>query len=181
MDGHRLALGRALALAAAFFAPTVVRGEDELATLHALFARYHCEIVDRLEQIYRAIDTADPQNWFLIVSLAAKPNDYVQCAFDSRTRMFCEAASGFYDSAGPRSRWLPPDAVAALGRLGFSTDDSNGNFQAWLDVATPPDLGAIADFMLKALHDGFGARAGDVLEFSAPLAPGATRKCLPVS
>ena len=45
----------------------------------------------------------------------------------------------------------------------------------------PPDLSRIADFILKALHDGFSARANDALEFSAPLAPHATVKCNPVS
>jgi hypothetical protein len=49
--------------------------------------------------------------------------------------------------------------VAALGRLGFSTDGSQGNFRIDLDVAEKPDFNAISDFMLKALHDGYGARA----------------------
>ena len=75
----------------------------------------------------------------------------------------------------------PSDAIAALGRLGFSTDDSDGNFRIWFDVPDPPDFNRIADFILKALHDGYGARASDDLEFNAPLAPHATSKCIPVS
>jgi hypothetical protein len=94
----------------------------------------------------------------------------------------CHRNSGFYDDVEgvPRSRWLPASDIAALGRLGFSTDDSQGNFQIWFDVAEPPDFNAIADFTLKALHDGYGARAGVTLEFNAPLAPNPSLKCVPV-
>jgi hypothetical protein len=164
-------------------APTVARGEEPGKTLHALLAQYHCALLDRLEQIYRAADSANPQNWFLIVYFAVNPNDYVQCVFDTKTRMLCEAASGFYDKVAtePRTRWLSSSSVTALGRLGFSTDDSAGNFQIWFDVSKPPDLSAIADFILKTLHDGFAARADDALKFEAPLAPHATMKCVPVS
>jgi hypothetical protein len=155
---------------------------QELSTYQELLARYRCPVVDRLEQIYGATDTADPQNWFLIISFAAHPHDYVQCVFDTRTRMLCEAASGFYEVATkPRTRWLPGDSIAALGRLGFSTDGSGGNFKVWFDVAEPPNLGAIAEFMLKSLHNGFAARANDTLQFDAPLAPRATRKCVAVN
>lgn len=156
---------------------------QEMSTYNDLLAQYRCPVADRLEQIYRAFDTSDPQNWFLIVYFAAFPHDYVQCVFDPRTRLLCEAASGFYDNVAgePRTRWLSKGTVAALGRLGFSTDNSAGNFQAWLDVTDPPDFKAIADFILKTLHDGYGARAADTLEFNAPLAPHASGKCVPVS
>jgi hypothetical protein len=174
--------GRLLFAAAMLITPAIA-ADQESTGYDQLVARYRCPIVDRLEQIYRATESADPQNWFLIVYFAANPNDYVQCVFDTKTRMLCEAASGFYDQVAtePRTRWLPADAVAALARLGFSTNDTGGNFQIWFDVADPPDLGAIAEFMLKALHGGFAARADDTLEFQAPLAPHATGKCVPVS
>jgi len=177
-------IARALLTAAAILLmPTAGHSEEPAKTLRALLAQYHCAVVDRLEQIYRAEDSSNPQNWFVIVYFAANPNDYVQCVFDTKTRMLCEAASGFYDKVAtePRTRWLPPSSVAALGRLGFSTDDSAGNFQIWLDVAKPPDLGRIADFILRTLHDGFAARADDALKFNAPLAPHAVRSCVPVS
>jgi hypothetical protein len=152
-------------------------------TYRDLLLQYRCPVVDRLQQIYRAFNSSDPQNWFLIVDFADNPNDYVQCVFDTRTRMLCEAASGFYDEVAsqPRTRWLPADTVAALGRLGFSTDDSAGNFQIWFDVTDPPDFNHIAEFILKTLHDGYGARADSKLQFNAPLAPHATVKCVPVS
>ena len=146
---------------------------------HDLLVRYHCAVVDRLEQIYERGDHPD-QDAFLIIDFPDRPQDYVQCAFDSETKMLCEASSGFYYTE-PRSYWLPPEAVAALGGLGFSTDNSSGNFRIWIDMTEPPDLNAIADFMLRALHDGYGARADRELRFNAPLAPDTTSKCIPVS
>jgi hypothetical protein len=176
-------LARVFSLAAALLMPMASFADDPAASFRDLRVQYHCPVVDRLQQIYAAADSSDPQNWFLIVYFAARSNDYVQCVFDSKTRMLCEAASGFYDDVAtqPRTRWLSKDAVAALGRLGFSTDDSAGNFEIWFDVSDPPDFNRIAEFILKALHDGFSARANDALEFNAPLAPHATAKCNPVS
>jgi hypothetical protein len=169
-------------LALALFLPVCALAQDA-DTYHELLLQYRCPVVDRLQQIYAATDSSHPQNWFLIVYFAARPNNYVQCVFDPKTYMFCEAASGFYDDVAtqPRTRWLSKDAVTALGRLGFSTDDTADNFRIGFDVADPPDFNSIAEFILKALHDGFGARANDALAFKAPLAPHATGKCKPVS
>lgn len=72
-----------LAAAVLLLAPTLGRAKEPAATLRALLAQYHCAVVDRLEQIYRATATANPQNWFLIVYFVANPNDYVQCVFDT--------------------------------------------------------------------------------------------------
>jgi hypothetical protein len=108
----------------------------------------------------------------------------VQCIFhDNNTKLYCEAASGFYyDGPGePRTFHHPTSAIAALGRLGFSTDDSGGNFNVDLDVSDPPNFNTLADFMLEALHDGYGARADMKLQFNAPFAPRPTSKCIPVS
>jgi hypothetical protein len=176
-------LPRVFVLAVALLAPSATRAENPAEAFRQLLIQYRCPVVDRLEQIYQRFDSTEPQNWFLIVYFAARPHDYVQCVFDTRIRMLCEAASGFYDNVAtqPRARRLPASAIAALGRLGFSTDDSAGNFQIWFDVADPPDLNAIADFILKTLHVGFDARSIDTLEFNAPVAPHATTKCIPVS
>jgi hypothetical protein len=95
----------------------------------------------------------------------------------------CEAASGYYLNAPtePLTMHLPASAIDALGHLGFSTDDSQGNFRIDFDVAEPPDFDAIADLMLKALHDAYGADADTKLRFHAPYARRATAKCEPVS
>jgi hypothetical protein len=176
-------LAHAVLVVAAFLMPTIARAEDAVTTFRELLIQYRCPVVDRLQRIYEAAGPADDQDRFLIIDFPDRPQDYVQCVFDSRTRMLCEAASGFfYDPPDrPRTYRLPADAIAALGRLGFSTDDSAGNFQIWFDVADPPDFNAIADFMLKALHDGYGARADMKLDFNAPFAPHTTSKCIPVS
>lgn len=147
-----------------------------------LLIQYRCPVVDRLEQIYQTGDPSDSQDNFLIIDFPDRPQDYVQCVFDSRTKMLCEASSGFFFAAPnePRLYRLQAHAIAALGRLGFSTDDSAGNFRIWFDVADPPDFNAIADFMLKALNDGYAARADSTLQFSAPLAPHTSSKCIPV-
>jgi hypothetical protein len=181
-SGDRPVFKHVFVILAALIMPLPVAAQDA-GTYHDLLAQYRCPVVDRLQQIYAAADSSDPQNWFLIVSLAARSNDYVQCVFDTKTRMLCEAASGFYDNVAsePRTRRLPLDVIAALGRLGFSTDDSSGNFQIWFDVPKPPDFTRIADFILKALHEAYGAGVNTKLDFNAPLAPHAKTDCVPVS
>ena len=153
-------------------------------SLRELLIEYRCPVVDRLERIYEAGDPSSTRDRFIAVTVPAHPHGYVQCLFvEGRTQLLCEASSGYYyDKEGePRTFFLAPSAVAALGRLGFSTDDSAGNFQLLLPVADPPDLNAIADLILKALHDAYGARADSRLRFNAPFAPRATTKCAPVS
>jgi hypothetical protein len=176
-------LVRAIMTVAALVTPAASLAEDAAKSFHDLVVEYRCPVVDRLEQIYAAMDRADSQNLFLIIYLAGRPQDYVQCVFDTRTRMLCEASSGYFYSkpSEPRAYRLSASSIAALGRLGFTTDDSAGNFEIWFDVPNPPDLTRIADFTLKALHDGYGARASRKLEFNAPLAPHASSQCTPVS
>ncbi len=83
---------RALLMVLFLAAPAAAQQPD---TFHDLLVQYRCPVVDRLQQIYAAVDSSDPQNWFLIVYFAAPSNDYVQCVFDTKTRMLCEASSGF--------------------------------------------------------------------------------------
>jgi hypothetical protein len=154
------------------------------ASLRALLIEYRCPVVDRLDRIYDHPRPTDYLDRFLAVTLSGHPHGYVQCMFiRNRTEVLCEASSGYYyDKEGaPRTFFLPPPAIAALGRLGFSTDDSQGNFRYQVPLGAPPDLNALADLILTALHDGYGARAGDTLRFNAPFAPRATTKCVPVS
>jgi hypothetical protein len=172
-----------LMMTAMLAAPTVSWAQDTSTTFHDLLVQYRCPVVDRLQRIHEADGPADDQDRFLIIDFPNRPQDYVQCVFDSRTKMLCEASSGFFYDAPdtPRTYRLPAAAIATLGRLGFSTDDSAGNFRIWFDVGNPPDFNAIADFMLKALHDGYDARADMKLRFNAPFAPHTSSKCIPVS
>lgn len=151
---------------------------------HDLLVEYRCPVVDRLEQVYGAGNPANSRHRFLVIEVPHAMQAYVQCEFhNSNAKLYCEAASGYYyDAPGaPRTFHHPARVIAALGRLGFSTDDAAGNFNVDLDVADPPNFNTLADFMLKALHDGFGARAEMKLGFNAPFAPRATSKCIPVS
>lgn len=156
----------------------------QTGTLRALLVEYRCPVVDRLDRIFDHPKPTDYLDRFLAVTLVPHPHGYVQCMFiANRTRILCEASSGYYYNAdgAPRTFFLPTDAVAALGKLGFSTDDSKGNFRYEAEIAAPPDLNAIADLILTALHDAYGARAGETLRFNAPFARGTTSKCVPVS
>jgi hypothetical protein len=175
---------RLVFVALALLWPVAAPAEDAATTLRELLVQYRCPVVDRLEQVYEAGDPASSRHRFLAVTVPHAAQAYVQCMFhDNNSKLYCEAASGFYyDAPGaPRTFHQPTYVIAALGRLGFSTADSAGNFKIDLDVANPPDFNVLADFMLKALHDGYGARADMTLEFDAPFAPRATSKCTPVS
>lgn len=156
----------------------------QTGTLRALLVEFRCPVVDRLDRIYDHPKPTDFLDRFLAVTLESHPHGYVQCIFiANRTRILCEASSGYHYSkqGAPRTFFLPADAVAALGKLGFSTDDTRGNFRYEAVIDTPPDLNALADLMLTALHDGYGARAGDTLRFNAPFARADTSKCVPIS
>ena len=157
---------------------------SQTGTLRALLVEYRCPVVDRLDRIYDHPKPTDFLDRFLAVTLTGHPHGYVQCiSMANRTRILCEASSGYYynKDGAPRTFYLPRDAITALGKLGFSTDNSKGNFRYEAGIGAPPDLNAIADLMLTALHDAYGARAGGTLQFNAPFAHGATSKCIPVS
>ena len=175
---------RKVGLAALVLLLSAAAASAQTGTLRALLAEYRCPIVDRLDRIYEHPKPTDFLDRFLAVTLHAHPHGYVQCIFvANRTKILCEASSGFYYSktGAPRTFFLPRDAVAALGKLGFSTDDSKGNFRYESELGAPPDFNAIADLILMALHDAYGARAGETLRFNAPFARRDTSKCVPVS
>jgi hypothetical protein len=153
-------------------------------SFHDLLAVYRCEVVHRLEQIHATGDAAVDRNRYIAVTVPDHPHGYVQCIFHDRlTKIYCEAASGFYldKDRAARTFHQPARAIAALARLGFDTDDSAGNFKTDVDVGDPPDFNAIADFILRALHDGYGARGSMNLRFNVPFAPRAPSTCVPVS
>src|SRR5580700_7809200 len=64
----------------------------DAGSYHDLLVRYRCAVVDRLEQIYEAGDHPD-RDAFLVIDFPDRPQDYVQCVFDSETRILCEASS----------------------------------------------------------------------------------------
>lgn len=175
-------LATALAVAITLAQVEVSRAQDA-TQLTKFLIKYRCPVVDRLERIYAKGDPIVYRDEYLIVYVPQRPEHYVQCLFHAPGKIYCEAASGFFlDPPGhSRTMRLSQDAIVALGQLGFSTDDSNGNFKVDLDITSPPDLNAIADLMLKALYDAFGARAETKLRFKAPYARRATSKCIPVS
>lgn len=145
---------------------------------------YRCEVVQRLELIHATGDPTSTRNRFLAVTLPDIQHNYVQCIFHDRNRkIYCEASSGFWSTKENEVRTIrqPPATVAALAKLGFDTDDSAGNFKIDRDVGERPDFNALADFILHALHDGYGARHDMTLKFNAPFAPQTPTSCLPVS
>jgi hypothetical protein len=185
--GERQRQGAVLACAfllAALAVPTAAWAENAADSFRELLIQYRCPVVDRLEQIYNKGDPTSSRGRFLAITVPYAMQAYVQCIFhDNNAKLYCEAASGFYyDGPGkPRTFHHPASVVAALGHLGFSTDDSAGNFNIDLDVADPPNFNVLADFMLRALHDAYGARADTQLQFNAPLAPHTSSQCTPVS
>ena len=112
-------------------------------------------MVDRLDRIYAYPKPTDYLDRFLAVTLSGHPHGYVQCMFiRNRTGILCEASSGYYFNreGTPRTFFLSREAIAALGRLGFSTDDSKGNFRNKGALNAGADLNAIADRF--SVHDG---------------------------
>ena len=180
---ERTLLGRVLIMAALLTGP-VAQAMDKPSDLRDLLTAYRCPLVDRLQRVHDFGDPAEDRDRFLIVALPAPSWAYVQCIFhDTNTWLLCEAASGVYfDKPGaPRTARLSAKAIAALGRLGFSTDDSKENFKFDFAIPKTPDYPAIADLLLTALHDGYGGRGDMALEFTAPFAEKATTSCDPVS
>ncbi|RDJ23060.1 hypothetical protein DWF00_06805 [Bosea caraganae] len=150
--------------------------------LEAFLAAYHCEIAGRLAQIH-----ADPrtQARYLILTDRDAPSHYVQCLLRDEP-MLCEAASGFYGTkpGERRAQIVTKDGLAALQRLGFSTDGTEGNFQISVKATTQADFSAAAELMLTALYEGYSPRPGKRLKIDAPYGPGGRAmraQCAPVS
>ena len=170
----------ALLLTAALLTPEMTSAQDA-TTFEQFLQQYRCPVVDRLQRIYA---TGDPEKFhdeYLILDMPPLRENYVQCLFYRADKIMCEAASGFYLNAPgePRTMYLPASAIAALARLGFSTDDSQGNLRIYLDLASPPDFNAIATLILRALHDAYGARAQTKLDFLRPMPSKSDRNALP--
>jgi hypothetical protein len=143
--------------------------------------KYHCEIVQRLAAIQA---TESEQGRYLILAMAYLPYRFVQCLFDdSGNRVLCEASSGYHTQKGGKARAFraSPEAVAELGRLGFATDDSKGNFQREMEARSHKDLEVVADLLLAAIYRAYGARPGSRMVITAPLAPATDpARCRPI-
>lgn len=152
-------------------------------SFHDLQVAYRCEVVRRLERIYTTGDPASQRNRFIAITMSNNRGNYVQCMFhDNNSGVYCEAASGYWQTkeGAVRTAYQPPATIRAFAQLGFDTDDAKGNFNVDRDVGKPADFNAIADFILRALHDGYGARADMRLQFRAPFAPFTPTSCIPV-
>jgi hypothetical protein len=79
-----------------------------------------------------------------------------------------------------RTFYQPQETIDALAQLGFDTDDTKGNFSIDVAIEGPPDFNSIANFILRALHDGYGACGNMTLKFDAPFAPRTPSTCIPV-
>jgi hypothetical protein len=171
--------GAAVLIFSLFSSPTAAAD-----SFRDLLVSYRCEVVKRLERIYRTGDLSSDRDRFIAVTVPSHPHGYGQCIFhDNATGLYCEAASGYWygKADAPRTFRQPAATVAALERLGFDTDDSQGNFKVDRTLSDPPDFNAAADFILRALHDGYGARGEMTLKFNAPFAPNIPTSCIPIS
>jgi hypothetical protein len=131
---------------------------------------YQCSLAGLIAKIL-ARDKRVERDRFIVLSLRGPTASYVQCAFGNRDReALCEAYSGWWNKP-----WEKPHFTAiqlrGLQGLGFSTDGSHGNFQKHMHFATyGPEPYALAELMLSALHDGYGARRDMAIDVVAPFA-----------
>jgi hypothetical protein len=109
----------------------------------------------------------DEQNRYLILHPKGRLGAYAQCAFfDGGHSVHCEVASPFY------ARWNNPPDIArkpAVARLGYSLDDSKGNYIREFkvdDEKSPP----LAEFMLRSLYESFLDNPDARVMFETPLA-----------
>jgi hypothetical protein len=136
----------------------------------AFVATYQCSLSGLIAKIL-ARDKREERDRFIILSLPGPKANYVQCAFDDRDREgLCEASSGYFNNS-----WEKPHFTAiqlgALQKLGFSTADSHENFQKYLHFSSDgPEPGGLAELMLRALYEGYGARKEMAIDVEAPFA-----------
>lgn len=149
-------------------------------TRAGLFAKYHCPLTDLLRQVYEVASPFQERDRYLALTAPLIGNNYVQCMFaKNRTKLYCEASSGYYEKAMDRPRGHFPSEVtmAAFEKLGFKTGNEEKNYPYERDFKGVPDFGEIAALMLNAMHDGFGARAETRLTVNAPFAKKVQADC----
>jgi hypothetical protein len=164
-----LAVGVALVL---MISPPLAHADADRASF---VATYHCALMLHMAALEDPKVSRDStENRFVILANedASSEENYTQCIISpDNSEIYCEAASGFYLTAPgqPRTAHLSQSAKTSLARLGFSMDDSNGNFQWRRSTNGKPDLAALADFMLSVLHDVFAARRSSGMTVTSPL------------
>jgi hypothetical protein len=166
------------------FAATSAKTESDQAR-DVFIETYRCAVV----QILAAIEGRYPERHrFLVLAVVDRTPSYVQCLFSpDRRRVLCEADSGFYENKpeAPRTIFLSAEDKGKLANLGFSLDDSEGNFQQMIDVRAVGAFGGLADVMLGALYDVYGARLSTPIEATSPFLPKHSKlkalSCPPVS
>lgn len=140
-------------------------------TLKALLAAERCLLAGQLQAVYEHPSAFKERDRFLVMSVKARPQNYVQCMFaDNRRKLYCEASSFYYAEreGKPRTLYISSDAMAALKKLGFATGAAEKNFPYERAISGMPDFDAIAILMLTALHDGYGVRQDTNLKTFAP-------------
>ena len=140
-----------------------------------LRAQHIPRIVRYLQSIY---ETESDIDRYLVIAIEEHPESYVQALFVEENPPFLliEAASGFYAQPEglPRRFEVSSTGKARLGELGFSLDDSDGNFQ--LKLYYDPDS-ALSDFqdaasvMVHALIGAYGLSLDSTITVEAPFAP----------
>ncbi|HTW36010.1 MAG TPA: hypothetical protein VMD53_15435 [Rhizomicrobium sp.] len=161
---------------------SAVAADDDLDDF---VATYQCSLAGLIAKIHAHRQPND-QDRFIVLALPGPTAAYVQCAFGDKDRAgLCEASSGWWNNSWERPHFAPAQ-LAALARLGFSTDGSHGNFKQQMHF---PKDGlepyALATLMLSALHEGYGARKEMRIEVVAPFAlrhgflP--QQRCVPIS
>lgn len=134
----------------------------------------YCAVYERLRLIRRSGNPDTSHDRFLAVTRADDAGAYVQCIFfENSTKLYCEANSGLYSGATPATATyvLPPERIAALGKLGFDIEVKDGNYKQEIAASDDKALGAVAKMLLKALVVGYGGRADTKLKYVAPFAP----------
>jgi hypothetical protein len=158
----------ALVAASVVFANVSVAAADD--GLDDFVATYQCSLAGLIEKIHAHHSKPSEKGRFVVLALPVQTGSYVQCAFDRRDHEgLCEASSGWWD---PRYKpHFTSAQLAALTQLGFSTKVSRGNFPQQMHFpADGPDPYALANLLLSALYEGYGARKEMRIEVVAPFA-----------
>jgi hypothetical protein len=178
LRGIRKCCSRApMALAASFaFATPVLAGPSDVEVFVML---HRCEVQTVLTMLYET--SGHPIDRYLILGWAPLDRDYVQCEFEpDNSAILCEASSEFYYKDGWR---VSDEGKAALARLGFSMDESKGNYAQSLNLERRSNLEKTAQLMLTALYVGYHGQPDLKLDWQASYVPlnSIASKCAPTS